>query len=158
MFCGMLRYELTNLRCYKLEVCHSSENEPLRSLYVDWARGYLFSSFRKGRWARLATPKCHWQITMENTVKCYIALFLLITSFIGSPMVYYGSSCKNAELRAENKNGTCKDIHNDESAAALLWIGVIFVAPLQIVVGIVSLYVLCICLTLFCAWDDVLPA
>ena len=57
-------------------------------------------------------------------------------------MVYYGKNCKDAELRAENKNSTCKDIHNDQSAAALQWIGVIFMAPLLF-------YCVCKCPRLF---------
>ena len=45
-------------------------------------------------------------------------------------MIYYGKNCKDAELRAENKNGICKDIHNDGSASALQWIGITLTAPL----------------------------
>ena len=65
-------------------------------------------------------------------------------------MAYYGNNCRNAELRAENKNGTCKDIHDDDSAAALLWIGFILAIPLQIVMFICALFCACFCLAAMC--------
>ena len=61
-------------------------------------------------------------------------------------MAYFGDKCKNATLRAEHKNGTCKHIHNDDSAAALIWIGFILSMPLQIVSFIFVCWCLCMCL------------
>ena len=72
------------------------------------------------------------------------------------PMLYFGNKCGTAEKRAENKNGACKDIHNDDSAAALFWIGFILSLPLQIVLFICALFCACLilvgCLTGSC--DD----
>lgn len=61
-------------------------------------------------------------------------------------MAYTGDKCKNAELRAQNKNDTCKHIHNDKSAVTLLWIGVILAIPLQLVAIVCSFYCVCFCL------------
>lgn len=73
-------------------------------------------------------------------------------------MVYFGNSCKNAELREEHKNGTCKDIHNDESALALLVIGYIFATPFMIIAGIVAfviqIYCMCAILAAMCEGDS----
>ncbi|KAJ7391619.1 hypothetical protein OS493_017316 [Desmophyllum pertusum] len=82
---------------------------------------------------------------MENTSAFYIFIFVIVTAAIGFPLVYFGDKCKNAELRAANKNDTCKHIHNDDSAAALLWIGFILIIPLQIVM---FLMFICFC---YCA-------
>lgn len=107
-----------------------------------------------GKDAVLLKPLCDAnsvQFDMENSTKCFIALFVIVTGAIGLPMAYFGDKCKNAELRAENKNDTCKHIHNDESAAALLWIGFIFSLPLQIVVMICLYYCACLCLVAMCS-------
>ena len=70
-------------------------------------------------------------------------------------MQYFGNKCGTAEKRAENKNGVCKDIHNDESAAALLWIGVILSLPF---LSICALFCACImlasCLSVVCGDDS----
>ena len=69
-------------------------------------------------------------------------------------MAYYGDKCINAELRAQKKNDTCKDIHNDESAKALLYIGFILSLPFQIVVFVIMCYCACLCLAAMCADDN----
>ena len=80
---------------------------------------------------------------MENSVKCYIVIVLLVAATIGSVMLYYGGSCENAEKREENKNSTCKHIHNDDSAAALTWIG--FILRLPLLISFIILVVYCFC-------------
>ena len=88
---------------------------------------------------------------MENSTKCLIFVLVVVTGAIGLPMAYYGDKCINAELRAQNKNDTCKDIHNDDSAKALLYIGFILSLPFQIVVFIIMCYCACLCLAAMCA-------
>lgn len=92
---------------------------------------------------------------MENSVRCYIFLFLIVTSAIGFPMYYFGDKCKNATLRAENKDGACKDIHNDGSATALLVIGFIFSLPLALVIFLLMFYCACLCLSTGCGNNTV---
>lgn len=91
-------------------------------------------------WKAMAQAASKWQFAMENTVKCYIAIVIIVSGTIGSIMLHYGRSCKDTKQREENKNSTCKDIHNDGSAAALTWIGFILWAPLQIIFIILVLY------------------
>ena len=68
---------------------------------------------------------------------------MVIAGAIGFTMLFFGGSCKNAELRAKNENGTCQHIHNDDLAVALLSIGFIFVLSLWIVVFICALFIAC---------------
>ena len=72
-------------------------------------------------------------------------------------MYYFGDKCKTATLRAENKDGACKDIHNDRSASALLVIGVIFSLPLAFVIVVLMFYCACLCLSTGCSNNTVDP-
>lgn len=121
----------------------------------DWRNaGQVFFFIESGEDAVLLKAPNDVQSDMENSTKCLIFLFVVVTSAIGLPMAYYGDKCKNAELRAQNKNDTCKDIHNDASAKALLYIGFILSLPLQIVVFIIMCYCACFCLVAMCADDN----
>ena len=57
---------------------------------------------------------------MDNCcLVCCMLLLVIFSLATGVPCLYYGNKCKNADLRAEHKNGLCKNIHSDESAIAL---------------------------------------
>ena len=67
---------------------------------------------------------------MDDCCLCCCMLLLVIFSWTtGVPCLYHGNKCKNADLRAEHKNGLCKNIHSDESAIALQVFGWIFSIP-----------------------------
>ena len=79
----------------------------------------------------------------DNGCRCCVFLIVIVCAAIGLPCAYFGDKCKSAELRAEHKNDTCKHIHNDDSAKALLGIGFILSLPLQIA------FLACMC---YCAF------
>ena len=62
----------------------------------------------------------------REKILCLVLLFSILT---GVPCVYYGSRCKSPELRAHNNTELCKNIHNDESAMALIVFGWILSIP-----------------------------
>lgn len=96
-------------------------------------------------------------LRMENSIRCCIFLFVIVTAAMGLPMVIYGNQCSNAEKRAANKDGHCKHIHNDGSAKALLVIGGILTLPLSLVGAVLSLYCYCFILAGFCEDNTVAP-
>ncbi|KAJ7380988.1 hypothetical protein OS493_004582 [Desmophyllum pertusum] len=90
-----------------------------------------------------------------KTCMCIAAFISLAT---GTPCLYYGLKCWNAELRAEHENGLCKDIHNDESAIALQAFGWILLIPWLVGLGIFlgKIYkILKIIRCMMGDWDDV---
>lgn len=68
-------------------------------------------------------------LSMDEGLVCCMLFLVVFSVATGVPCLYYGNKCKNAELRAEHKNGLCKNIHNDESAIALQVFGWIFSIP-----------------------------
>ena len=91
---------------------------------------------------------------MENIgSKCCFCLFLLVLNFLSTPFLYFGVNCRTAELREENKN-SCKNIHNDVSAAVLLGIGITLFLPVQIVFCICYFCFHCFCLAAWCSSDS----
>lgn len=65
----------------------------------------------------------------DEGLYCCMFLLVIVSLATGVPCLIYGNKCKNAELRAEHRNGWCKNIHNDESAIALQVFGWIFSIP-----------------------------
>ena len=59
---------------------------------------------------------------------------VIVSIAAGVPCLFYGYKCENAELRAEHKTDHCKNIHNDDSALALIVFGWIFLVPAIIAV------------------------
>lgn len=74
----------------------------------------------------------------DEGLYCCMFLLVIVSLATGVPCLIYGNKCKNAELRAEHRNGLCRNIHNDESAIALQAFGWIFSIP--------WLFALCVCL------------
>ena len=61
-------------------------------------------------------------------------LVVLAVSFaLSSTCIFYGLRCATADLRA-NHTDYCKDIHNDDSAKALAYFGILFSLPWIVVV------------------------
>jgi len=65
----------------------------------------------------------------DEGLYCCMFLLVIVSLATGVPCLIYGNKCKNAELRAEHRNGWYKNIHNDESAIALQVFGWIFSIP-----------------------------
>ena len=58
---------------------------------------------------------------------CCILLFLVVTSAIAGPGLYYGSECRNDDLRAQwNNIDVCKIVDNDKLAEAFMGVGSTF--------------------------------
>lgn len=64
----------------------------------------------------------------DDALCCCVFLICMVSSAAGVPCLYYGSKCKNAELRDEHRN-RCKNIHTDDSAVVLQVFGWIFFLP-----------------------------
>lgn len=76
---------------------------------------------------------------------CCLFIVVVISLAISVPCHIYGSKCKTTELRAHNNTELCKNIHNDESAMALIAFGWIFFTPF------VTAPFACVCV-LPCCW------
>ncbi|KAJ7372653.1 hypothetical protein OS493_017925 [Desmophyllum pertusum] len=72
---------------------------------------------------------------MDGDVCCCVFLIVVISLVTGVPCLYYGTKCKNAELRAEHKTGLCKNIHNNDSAIAVRLFGWISSIPWLMALG-----------------------
>lgn len=74
---------------------------------------------------------------------CCAFLIVIVSLATGIPCLYYSYRCTSAGERAKHKSD-CKNIHNDDSAKALMAFGYIFSIP----------WIIAVCGCLCCAVQD----
>ncbi|KAJ7372654.1 hypothetical protein OS493_017926 [Desmophyllum pertusum] len=78
---------------------------------------------------------------MDDGEYCFLLLFLVVTSAIGGPGMFYGTQCRNDYWRARwNNTDVCKIVDNDKLAEAFTGVGATFALFALIAVCAVGKY------------------